>query len=575
MNFFETTIVSSFIGSIIVLIILSINRIFRYKLNPTFHYYIWLILIVKLIFPFGPENSLSFSHIYQRVYIENNANENSLKVQENSIKQSQNSYSEDLKSKNSFQNSNDNKLTLKTNIPLKNQLHIEKIFVSLWILGVILLIFIFILAHKKLKQIVKTSIKKVSNEHKEILNNCINIMHIKTKVKLLYSSKISSPCLCGLVKPKILIPISLVENISTSDFKYILMHELIHLKRKDILINWIIILLSIIYWFNPIVVYGLSRIKKDCEFSCDNNAISYLNKNENIQYGNVLIKVLALCGSNNRLIGTTSMVRDNLEIKRRIIMISKYKKINFKGILLGSIIVVIIGGVAVGVNASKLNIDDAVKVQVSTLDNIDSNNTADQTLSTNANNISNDNSNSVAPFSSDIIIYNSHADEDYQSGINVTDIGALINDKLIKEGLSSNFIKCKAPKEYTESYKNSRDLIKADVKDYSSNILLDIHRDAVDSIKCDKKKITLVLAKNSPYYENNKVFAENLLKNIDSSNEIKIKIISYNRGKLCFNQDLSKNALLINLGNNMSSDSDIEKCVNVLVSALKKTQKNS
>ncbi|MGN2347883.1 stage II sporulation protein P [Clostridium cagae] len=256
-------------------------------------------------------------------------------------------------------------------------------------------------------------------------------------------------------------------------------------------------------------------------------------------------------------------------------MISKYKKINFKGILLGSIIVVIIGGVAVGVNASKLNIDNTVKAQVSTFDNIASNNTADQTLSSNVNNTSNDNLNPGAPFSSDIIIYNSHVDEDYKSGINVTDIGALINDKLIKEGLSSNFIECKAPKEYTESYQNSRDLIKADVKDYSSNILLDIHRDAVDSIKCDKKKVTLVLAKNNPYYEENKIFAENLLKNINSSNEIKTEIISYNRGKLCFNQDLSKNALLINLGNNMSSDSDIEKCVNALVSALKEIQKDS
>ncbi|WP_252229824.1 MULTISPECIES: hypothetical protein [unclassified Clostridium] len=122
------------------------------------------------------------------------------------------------------------------------------------------------------------------------------------------------------------------------------------------------------------------------------------------------------------------------------------------GVLLSSIIVVIIGGIAVGVNASKLNIDNTVKAQVSTFDNIASNNTEDQTLSTNENNISNDNSNSVVLFSSDIIIYNSHVDEDYRSGINVTDIGALINDKLIKEGLSSNFIECKAPKKYTESY---------------------------------------------------------------------------------------------------------------------------
>lgn len=574
LHIFKIVILSSLIGSIIILIILTINRIFRYKLNPTFRYYIWLILIIKLIFPFGPENSLKFSEIYQIVYIENYTNETSLKVQENSKKQSQNTNLDDLKSINSFQNSNDNKFTHKIYIPFKNKLHIEKIFFFLWILGVIFLNCMFISAHKKLKQIVKNSVENVTDNHKEILYNCINIMHMKTKVKVLYSSKISSPCLCGLIKPKILIPITLVNNINEEDFKYILMHELTHLKRKDVLINWIIILLAIVYWFNPIVVYGLKKIRKDCEFSCDNNVMSYLNEDENIQYGNVLIKVLELCRCNNRVIGTTSMVRDNLEIKRRIIMISKYKKINFKGILLGTIIVVIIGLVAVKVNASKLNVDNIIKAQVSASDNIVNNNESDPKLLTTTNNISSDNAKPVEGLSSDIIIYNSHADEAYQSGISVTDVGALINDKLLNEGIKSEFIKCTVPKEYTESYQNSRDLIISNVKDYSNNILLDMHRDAVYGTQCDTRKITVVLAKNNPYYEKNKEFAEGLLQNINNSNEIKSEIISYNRGKLCFNQDLSKNSLLINLGNDMSNDSDIEACVNALVSALKENESN-
>ena len=51
--------------------------------------------------------------------------------------------------------------------------------------------------------------------------------------------------------------------------------------------------------------------------------------------------------------GTTSMVLNRLEMKRRIIMISKYKKINIKSILLGTVIVFIIGGFGIAINTSK------------------------------------------------------------------------------------------------------------------------------------------------------------------------------------------------------------------------------
>ncbi|WP_242835923.1 M56 family metallopeptidase [Clostridium sp. DL-VIII] len=556
--------------------ILIIKRVFRDKLNPTFHYYIWLILLIKLIIPFGPETPLSFPNINQSLYIQNSTNEDSQNAQTNSVKQPQDIGLEDLTPINSFKLSYNTKLNPHIYIPFKTQIHIEKLFVFLWILGVMLLIWIFISAHKKLKQIVEFSIKDVNNSHKEILYNCRSIMHVKTAVELLYCPKINSPSLCGLIKPKILIPINIAKNIDSEDFKYIIMHELTHLKKKDLLINLIITLLSIIYWFNPIILYSLNKMKKDCEFSCDNHVISYLNEGENIQYGNVLIKVLELCGCSNRLAGTTSMVMNNSEIKRRILMISRYKKISFKGILLGTIIVVFIGGIGIEINASKPGITNTSVLQTPspiTPSNNIVNNTSNEKATANIKKSQADYTNSIAPFSSDIVIYNSHADEDYPSGINITDVGASINNKLVNEGLKSNFIKCTVPEEYADSYKNSRDLITTDVKNYSDTTLLDIHRYMSDDSKADKRKILLVLAENSPFYEENKKFAEELSQNINNSNEIKAEILSYHRGQLCFNQDLSKNSLLIEIGTEMSNDSDIETCVNSLVSALKNTQK--
>ena len=242
------------------------------------------------------------------------------------------------------------------------------------------------------------------------------------------------------------------------------MHELTHLKNKDIFINWVITLLSMIYWFNPILLYGFHKMRQDCEFSCDGQVISYLDEGENVQYGNAIIRVLELVGNSNRLIGTTSMVMNSSEIKRRIIMISKYKKINIKGILLGTVIVVIIGGLGIAINTSKINSDKniakATTLQVKNTNNTSKsavNNTSNGTVSTNIKSLPSDSTNPIVPFSSDIVIYNSHADEDYPSGIKITDVGALINDKLVKEGLNSSFIKCTPPKEYKKSYQTTRE----------------------------------------------------------------------------------------------------------------------
>jgi len=50
----------------------------------------------------------------------------------------------------------------------------------------------------------------------------------------------------------------------------------------------------------------------------------------------------------------------------------------------------------------------------------------------------------------------------------VTDVGATLNDKLVKEGFNSHFIKIDPPKDYNKSYQNTRDIITKSVKGYSN-----------------------------------------------------------------------------------------------------------
>ncbi|GAA0177476.1 hypothetical protein SH2C18_07020 [Clostridium sediminicola] len=583
MDIFEMIVLSSIIGSVIVLMILILKTLFKNSLNSSFHYYIWLILIIKLILPFGPQTPFNISNVYENFYVQSSTNENTQKKQIYTSIQIENTDLEDSISISDFQSSNKNIINNTINIPLKTKVSFENSFCFVWLFGVVLLIVIFIASCKKLRKIIRSSIKNINCSHKEILHSCMETMNIRKKVELSYSEKIGSPSLCGFIKPKILIPSSVAINIGDEEFKYIIMHELTHLKNKDILINWVITLLSIIYWFNPILLYGFHKMKQDCEISCDGKVISYLDEGENVQYGNSIIRVLELAklnGISKRLTGTTSMVFNSSEIKRRIIMISKYKKLNLKSILLGTILVIFISVIGVALNTSnvssaKNNVKDTASqsetpVEASKSTDIQSSN---GTTTSNVKSSQTDNSTSITPISSDIVIYNSHADEDYPSGMKVTDVGALLNDKLVKEGLNSHFIKCDPPIEYIKSYQATRDLITKNVKEYSNTILLDVHRDVTEKTNSDTRKILFVLAKKSPHYEANKKFIDSLLENIKTSNRVESEVFFYETGVSYFNQDLSKNSTLIEIGNNMSSDSDIEDCVNALVSALKSIQK--
>ena len=75
LNIFEMFLLSSLIGSVIVLMILIIKGLFRNKLNATFHYYLWLILLIKLIIPVGPQTPLSITNLYDHLYVQETTNE--------------------------------------------------------------------------------------------------------------------------------------------------------------------------------------------------------------------------------------------------------------------------------------------------------------------------------------------------------------------------------------------------------------------------------------------------------------------------------------------------------------------
>jgi beta-lactamase regulating signal transducer with metallopeptidase domain len=96
--------------------------------------------------------------------------------------------------------------------------------------------------------------------------------------------------LIGILRPCIVIPDI---NFNERQLKYILLHEITHLRRLDIAVKWLTMIVTSIHWFNPLMYFIKREINHACELACDEAVIKDLNPTEKQAYGDTLISVVA------------------------------------------------------------------------------------------------------------------------------------------------------------------------------------------------------------------------------------------------------------------------------------------
>lgn len=376
LKIFDYILETSLVGSILVALILLLRSIFKNHMKKSIIYYLWFVLILKLLIPFGPESKLSIYNL-----VPTNSEESLILEQRNIGNQINNKSISDI---SIMPNLNSLEITDKTNYEdnesmdlenkilnnslieiYKNAFQIKQILFSIWVITFFIILIKTITSYIKLQMNILREYKRYNNYDFNIpIEEEIRVLSIRNKVKIRISNEISTPCLCGIISPKILIPLKLASNINKKEKKYIIIHELCHYKRKDVVIAWLGSFIKAIHWFNPIIHLGINIMRSDCEEACDEMVLSKLDKNENRDYGNTILNVLQYINIKGYKPGTTSMITDKKKLKDRIISISQNKKFDFRTLILGMIIIIVLGGVGLTskIGSKHLNEIDKNKV---------------------------------------------------------------------------------------------------------------------------------------------------------------------------------------------------------------------
>jgi stage II sporulation protein P len=179
----------------------------------------------------------------------------------------------------------------------------------------------------------------------------------------------------------------------------------------------------------------------------------------------------------------------------------------------------------------------------------------------------------------EVLIYHTHTTESYKPGgpnsfddtQNVVSVGdALVNELQNGYGISAiNDRTVHDATAYTQSYSRSRVTLANYLKKYGNfKIIIDLHRDSVEdknaeTIKMNGEnvaKFMMVMAKKNPHFAQNMKIANFL---VTESNKLfpgfcKGIDTGYNYGTGFFNQDMSNNAILVEVGADINTTTEAD-----------------
>src|SRR6185503_18614671 len=127
----------------------------------------------------------------------------------------------------------------------------------------------------------------------EMLSQARRLAGLRRNVMLRVTSEAMSPAVCGLFRPVILLPQSLIEKLTASQLRAVLLHELIHLRRRDVWVNCAQTLLQIVYWWHPLLWIANARVRGVREEAVDDAVMSALSAEAEV-YAPTLLEVAKL-----------------------------------------------------------------------------------------------------------------------------------------------------------------------------------------------------------------------------------------------------------------------------------------
>ena len=163
-----------------------------------------------------------------------------------------------------------------------------------------------------------------------------------------------TPFVVGVVRPALVLPMGWALD------EKVVLHELLHLKYRDVWAGWLTTALRCLHWCNPFLWFVFDKTGNDRESLCDQRVLERLEGEDRRDYGRCL---LAMADDKAvRTPGTTTMANGARAVKARIEAIARFKRFpQGMGLVSGCIVFALSLSLVAGVPVSAAGTDDTVE----------------------------------------------------------------------------------------------------------------------------------------------------------------------------------------------------------------------
>jgi beta-lactamase regulating signal transducer with metallopeptidase domain len=310
---FDWLLRSSWQAAILVLVVLGVQWVFGKRLGPHWRAALWLLVILKLILPSAPASSFSLFNLASWRVTERPR----LVSQPNGVNaDSDAAIHIDLHgaSKIAGIQGKDSLLSAGRTVAW-----------AVWLAGAALLGARMTWQAVSSSALLKTAPKVKDPTVLDTFESAKRALGIKS-ASLIQTDFVASPAVYGYFSPRILLPTHMSSGFSAQELRHVFLHELAHVKRQDMLILWVVGVLKILHWFNPVLWFGFRRLAADRELACDELALSYAEEGERKPYGETILRLLQVCAGRQNAIGTAGILENRSQMLQRISMIANFHK---------------------------------------------------------------------------------------------------------------------------------------------------------------------------------------------------------------------------------------------------------
>ena len=272
-DIFKTVLVLSLFGFGITAVLLVLKPITAKKLPARWQYCVWVAVLISMVLP---AYKLIPKKEAQRL----------AEIPKNQTVQTQQPQTQE-------KNTPDTVVTFDTpieyrevNLSPKIQIRLFDLIAYIWSAGALIFLLAVIISYfrflcRKNKNSVIISDNKIFSEVK-------NELKISKHIGLKAAADIKYPMLVGVLFPTVYIP---CREIPDDNMRMVLLHELTHYKRKDLLVKWFAILVNAVHWFNPLCYLACANLSEACEVSCDMSVTKNMPEEEQKLYMQTILNL--------------------------------------------------------------------------------------------------------------------------------------------------------------------------------------------------------------------------------------------------------------------------------------------